>query len=62
MFEILNIRVKIFVSIVFSVLPFISSTCVAKEQLVWLGADFPPAFISQGPNANQGHINKIEQY
>ncbi len=60
--KICRLRTQIASRVLLPLLCCTASFCIAKEELIWLGADFPPAFIKKGPNANQGHIDKIEQY
>ncbi|HEX5842500.1 MAG TPA: TIGR02285 family protein [Pseudomonas sp.] len=39
----------------------IGSTAQA-ETIIWLGAEFPPMAMSQGPHAHQGYINALFGY
>ncbi|MBB1520311.1 TIGR02285 family protein [Aquipseudomonas guryensis] len=43
-----------------------SLTCMTAtaqaESIIWLGAEFPPMYISQGPHANQGYMNALFSY
>lgn len=48
--------------LLFSIFLGIASNSNAKDDIIWLGADFPPAFINKGSNANNGYIDKTEQY
>ena len=38
------------------------SSSAPADNIIWLGAEFPPMAMSQGPHAHQGYINALFSY
>jgi uncharacterized protein (TIGR02285 family) len=54
-------KIKISYCLLLVALSSLATHSMAKEEIMWLGPNFPPAFINNGPGVNKGYMDIVER-